>query len=604
MAVIGFIHVPDDRTIAFADLCGKQQYISTANLQHDARVALSFMDYAAQSRLKVLGSAKILEGDAETQKMIETLRLPNEEKPPERATIIHVEAFDWNCPQHITPRYSEAELAKILEPMGGLSNRWKQKTNAFAMDRELRVAFYSFRAPVAMPPSHSSDRPRWPHVPKSREMSRLRRLHSNSEGSFSRKVHASLECFIDRMGSICFLFCRIGRVRVSHAKPVLLTPGRGEKARLHLRYVDGLRALAAVYVVLGHAWLQTWPGGSTVQRPVGWTLHLTAWLNYGVFAVIFFIAISGFCLMLPVLACGGTLGAGGARPFFFRRARRILPPYYLALLLSIGLAARWLHNVTHSVFDVSLPMTRAGIISHLLLIHNLNDRTANQINLPLWSIAVECQIYLLFPLLVLLRRRFGMPAVLAGTYLVSITIQSFVQNTAFWGVKPLFLFVFALGMYAAEVASGPPREFFKWIGCIAAVIMLSLFQSESLTKLGLTEIVVGVVAMSVLIVCAHWPGNLIARITSFGPIAKIGGFSYSLYLIHFPLQQLIWLYLVLPLKLGKFSTFLVMATVGTGLIIALEFAFYLLFERPFCNMKVARNSGRATGSRFSQVSPS
>ena len=114
---IGFIHIPDDRTIAFADLRGNRQYISTANLKHDDRVALFFMDYPTQSRLKVLGRAKIHEGDAEAQRLIESLRVPEEKSPPERAFIIHVEAFDWNCQQHITPRYSEGELATILEPM-------------------------------------------------------------------------------------------------------------------------------------------------------------------------------------------------------------------------------------------------------------------------------------------------------------------------------------------------------------------------------------------------------------------------------------------------------------------------------------------------------
>ena len=114
---IGFIQIPDDRTIAFADLRGNRQYISTANLKHDDRVALFFMDYPTQSRLKILGRARIHEGDAEAEKMIASLRVPEEKTPPERAIVIHVEAFDWNCQQHITPRYSEAELAKILEPM-------------------------------------------------------------------------------------------------------------------------------------------------------------------------------------------------------------------------------------------------------------------------------------------------------------------------------------------------------------------------------------------------------------------------------------------------------------------------------------------------------
>jgi len=114
---VGFLRVLDERTIGFADLRGNKQYISTGNLLHDDRVALFLMDYPNQSRLKILGRAEVHEGDSEAQKLIETLRIPEEKSPVERALVIHVEAFDWNCPQHITPRYSERELAKILEPM-------------------------------------------------------------------------------------------------------------------------------------------------------------------------------------------------------------------------------------------------------------------------------------------------------------------------------------------------------------------------------------------------------------------------------------------------------------------------------------------------------
>jgi len=113
----GFLHVIDDQTLGFADLRGNRQYVSTANLKHDDRVALFFMDYARQSRLKILGRARIHEGDAEAAALIEKLRMPGEKTPPERAILIHVEGFDWNCPQHITPRFTEAELTKILEPI-------------------------------------------------------------------------------------------------------------------------------------------------------------------------------------------------------------------------------------------------------------------------------------------------------------------------------------------------------------------------------------------------------------------------------------------------------------------------------------------------------
>lgn len=113
----GFLRVLDEETLGFADLRGNRQYISTGNLQHDDRVALFLMDYPRQTRLKILGHAKIHEGTEEARQLIERLRVPEEKVPAERAVVIHVDAFDWNCPQHITPRYTQEELARILEPM-------------------------------------------------------------------------------------------------------------------------------------------------------------------------------------------------------------------------------------------------------------------------------------------------------------------------------------------------------------------------------------------------------------------------------------------------------------------------------------------------------
>jgi predicted pyridoxine 5'-phosphate oxidase superfamily flavin-nucleotide-binding protein len=113
----GFLHVLDDQTLGFADLRGNKQYITMGNLEHDDRVALFFMDYAHQLRLKILGRAVVHESDAAAAELIATLRVPGEKTPTEHAVLIHVEAFDWNCPQHITPRYTQDEFLGTLEPI-------------------------------------------------------------------------------------------------------------------------------------------------------------------------------------------------------------------------------------------------------------------------------------------------------------------------------------------------------------------------------------------------------------------------------------------------------------------------------------------------------
>ena len=93
------------------------QYISVGNLQHDDRVALFLMDYRAQQRLKILGRATIHEGDTEAAALIQRLLIPEEGSVAEWAVLIKIEAFDWNCPQHITPRYTEEELTALLDPV-------------------------------------------------------------------------------------------------------------------------------------------------------------------------------------------------------------------------------------------------------------------------------------------------------------------------------------------------------------------------------------------------------------------------------------------------------------------------------------------------------
>jgi hypothetical protein len=113
----GFLRVLDEQTLGFADLRGNKQYITTGNLEHDDRVALFLMDYPNQSRLKILGHAEVHEGDAEASRLMETLRVQEEKTPAERTVVIHVEAFDWNCPQHITPRYTREELEPALDTL-------------------------------------------------------------------------------------------------------------------------------------------------------------------------------------------------------------------------------------------------------------------------------------------------------------------------------------------------------------------------------------------------------------------------------------------------------------------------------------------------------
>jgi uncharacterized protein len=113
---VGFIRVLDNRTIGFADFRGNRQYLSVGNLTANARVSLILMDYPNRRRLKLWGIARLIHEDDEAD-TIARLVLPDYRARVERGIVIQIEAIEWNCPQHITPRYSEAEVDKVLQPL-------------------------------------------------------------------------------------------------------------------------------------------------------------------------------------------------------------------------------------------------------------------------------------------------------------------------------------------------------------------------------------------------------------------------------------------------------------------------------------------------------
>ena len=122
----GFLKVIDDHTLAFADFRGNKQYISTGNLLTDNRVAIIMVDYPRQARLKILGRVEIFEGD-KADDWLDRVRVPGEKTPIERVFVIHVEAYDWNCPQHITPRYSAEELREGMKDVEKRMQGWSRK---------------------------------------------------------------------------------------------------------------------------------------------------------------------------------------------------------------------------------------------------------------------------------------------------------------------------------------------------------------------------------------------------------------------------------------------------------------------------------------------
>lgn len=112
----GFLKVIDSKTLGFADFRGNVQYLSVGNLDADGRVVLFLMDYAQRRRLKVWGRAQVIDRDRDPER-VDALRMPGYKARVERAIVIHVVAIDWNCPQHITPRWTEAEVRAWAAPL-------------------------------------------------------------------------------------------------------------------------------------------------------------------------------------------------------------------------------------------------------------------------------------------------------------------------------------------------------------------------------------------------------------------------------------------------------------------------------------------------------
>jgi predicted pyridoxine 5'-phosphate oxidase superfamily flavin-nucleotide-binding protein len=112
----GFLKVIDDHTLAFADFAGNKQYITTGNLVTDDRVAMILVDYPLKARLKILGHARVLEADA-AREWLAQHSADDKSARVEGVFIIDIEAYDWNCPQHITPRFTREEVETALKPM-------------------------------------------------------------------------------------------------------------------------------------------------------------------------------------------------------------------------------------------------------------------------------------------------------------------------------------------------------------------------------------------------------------------------------------------------------------------------------------------------------
>ena len=363
-----------------------------------------------------------------------------------------------------------------------------------------------------------------------------------------------------------------------------------------LPYLEGLRGLAALYVVLYHV-VMTLDGvrpGASSLIPFN-----AVWLKWGHFAVALFIVISGYVLALPVVVRGSL--SGGLRGFFARRARRLLPGYYAALVLAMPF---WIAQLRFTQDDAS-PLRIAGsFAAHAILLHNVSQHTIQTIDGPLWSVAVECQIYLVFAFVLLpVVRRFGIGSMVAVAFaigLLPLAIGTVRQDTPRYALDDScywYVGLFALGSAAAYVAHSTDsafarlRERLPWrtLWTVAAVVFVALAYDRVVQEVPPWEfwqpdIALGFAAAIGFVILAIRPGGRVASRTigslSSKPCILLGTFSYSLYLIHFPILVTVMQALSTTALTSPQIVLLCYAVVVPA-IVALAYAFSLAFERPF-----------------------
>lgn len=374
-------------------------------------------------------------------------------------------------------------------------------------------------------------------------------------------------------------------------RPPSITSEDVSPTRLRFHFLDSIRGLAAVYVVLYHL-------TSGCYRSTG----QYKWAQLGHYSVSIFIVLSGFCLMLPVATNRAKTFSSGVSGFIKRRARRILPPYYAALVFSAALLifdTRFIsgHLRPEWYGDTSF----ASWTSHVLLVHNTRPDWNIGINGALWTIATEWQIYFVFALLLLpVCRRFGSMVCVIAAFAVGL-LPHFVfapSRNLDWAC-PWYLGLFALGMFAAELAVNPSRKT-KILGhpmvvcCLwlAVFIAALLRPSHFIAHEWRPDVMIGCACVAMLLMCANSaqksPRNWFLRVLESKPLVALGKFSYSLYLIHLPiiaiLATLVWNVWKIPAQFAQ--SFYVWT--GVCLSIAIAYGFHLLFEKPFLKSAPAR----------------
>ena len=362
----------------------------------------------------------------------------------------------------------------------------------------------------------------------------------------------------------------------------------------HRDYLDGVRAIAALWVVLSHLWII--PCGLAARD--SWLGRMTNWTLYSHFAVDIFIVLSGFCLILPVARDGHL--RGGALHFFQRRARRILPPFYASLAISVGIFLM-IQALSHK----SLQISTQALLANVFLVQDI-FQPLNVFNGPFWSIAVEWRIYFLFPLMVWAIPKYGRRGVLVFAAIAggAATLALLRLHPKMMLACPWYLLLFAMGLSAGLLSAERSRRGNRQ-RCLAVCVisiagLAALIHAHPITAHGGTDFgsylpVIDTVAgfgVAAFLLSASWAPERFPLL-SWPPLVTLGTFAYSLYLVHMPCLLLFSKLLSAFAPAVTAPLHRVFALLFTlPLVIGLARLFYLAFEKPFLSRRPESPSGR------------
>ncbi len=375
-----------------------------------------------------------------------------------------------------------------------------------------------------------------------------------------------------------------------------------EKPAGRIDALDGMRALAMLMVFWFHAWEFSGRPSLPLQF-FGYTFDFAHHLRENT-RVDFFVVLSGFCLFLPIAKRPERAGAFDAVAFYWQRVRRIVPAYYAALAFAallpavlviatraLGIPARW--QELPSLWD---------LVSHLLFIHTLFPSTWDSVNGSLWTMGLEAQFYLVFPVLVWglhkWGRRFAVGVILASfVYRIAASLLTaeadwttqFLFTAFFMGRIAQFLFGVAVAWHVCRlhrtgvVLGGWAGAALVALGCMAyalAVMPLPGF----LAMFPLRNTLLGV-AFSLMIAGVVSSRTPLRKVFENRVIAFLGTISYSLFLLHQPTAWYLSEFAHKYLHLDGAWRFAFLITAGFGVVALIAYPFFLLFEKPFMRRK-------------------